>query len=170
MLIGDPDSFAILMDVVPSWCSNGFVQGVFYIYVNSELYPNQLRTTTLSTDLICLLDKTSPFVIPKNNKELYLLETDELFKRLCELTFPEAEEAYNDYSYLIPLNEVQDAGYYFFVVAYEKEVRILVGKRNEAEDILFVDEIKLDIEAFEDIKNKVQNYYQNVILKAQLNA
>ncbi len=65
---------------------------------------------------------------------------------------------------------MQDAGYYFFIVAYKKEVRILVGKRNEAEDILFVDEVKLDIEVFEDIKNKVQDYYSNVILKAQLNA
>lgn len=40
-----------------------------------------------------------------------------------------------------------------------------IGKCNEAEDILFVDEVKLDIEVFEDIKNKVQDYCSNVIFK-----
>lgn len=161
MLIGNPDKFAFLLEIVPEWCSNNFIQGILNVYVNGVQYPDALRTTTLSSDIHWLLEDTSPFINPQINEELYSLETVELFNTLSKLTFPETGE--NDYSYLIPLHEISDAGFYLFIVASEKEVRLLITQCNNLNVLTFSDEIKMDILDFECIKQKVRNYYMNEI-------
>lgn len=161
MLIGNPDKFAFLLEIVPGWCSNNFIQGILNVYVNGVQYPDALRTTTLSSDIHWLLEDTSPFINPQINEELYSLETVELFNTLSKLTFPETGE--NDYSYLIPLHEISDAGFYLFIVASEKEVRLLITQCNNLNVLTFSDEIKMDILDFECIKQKVRNYYMKEI-------
>ena len=161
MLIGNPDKFAFLLEIVPEWCSNNFIQGILNVYINGVQYPDALRTTTLSSDIHWLLEDTSPFINPQVNEELYSLETVELFNTLSKLTFPETGE--NDYSYLIPLHEISDAGFYLFIVASEKEVRLLITQCNKLNVLTFSDEVKIDILAFECIKQKVTNYYMNEI-------
>lgn len=161
MLIGNPDKFAFLLEIVPEWCSNNFIQGILNVYVNGVQYPDALRTTTLNSDIHWLLEDTSPFINPQINEELYSLETVELFNTLSKLTFPETGE--NDYSYLIPLHEISDAGFYLFIVASEKEVRLLITQCNNLNVLTFSDEIKMDILDFECIKQKVRNYYMNEI-------
>ena len=161
MLIGNPDKFAFLLEIVPEWCSNNFIKGILNVYVNGVQYPDALRTTTLSSDIHWLLEDTSPFINPQINEELYSLETVELFNTLSKLTFPETGE--NDYSYLIPLYEISDAGFYLFIVASEKEVRLLITQCNNLNVLTFSDEIKMDILDFECIKQKVRNYYMNEI-------
>jgi len=161
MLIGNPDKFAFLLEIVPEWCSNNFIQGILNVYVNGVQYPDALRTTTLSSDIHWLLEDTSPFINPQINEELYSLEAVELFNVLSKLTFPETGE--NDYSYLIPLREISDAGFYLFIVASEKEVRLLITQCNKLNVLTFSDEVKMDILEFECIKQKVTNYYMNEI-------
>ena len=161
MLIGNPDKFAFLLEIVPEWCSDNFIQGILNVYVNGVQYPDALRTTTLSSDIHWLLEDTSPFINPQINEELYSLETVELFNTLSKLTFPETGE--NDYSYLIPLHEISDAGFYLFIVASEKEVRLLITQCNNLNVLTFSDEIKMDILDFECIKQKVRNYYMKEI-------
>ena len=163
MLIGNPDKFAFLLEIVPEWCSNGFVQGILNIYVNGVQYPDALRTTTLSTDVYWLLNDTSPFINPRINKELHTMETSELFNKLCNLAFPETEAIDNDCSYSVPLQELSDAGYALFIVASEKEVRLIIGQHSETNALTFADEVKMDILDFEYIKQELQNFYMNQI-------
>ena len=165
MLIGNPDKFAFLLEIVPEWCSDNFVQGILNVYVNGVQYPDNLRTTTLNADIHWLLDETSPLVCPQINKKLYALETRELFNRLCDLTFPETETVDNDYSYVIPLQEISDAGYYLFIVASENEVRIIIGKHSETYRLTFIDEVTMDVLAFERMKCQLQNCYKNEITR-----
>ena len=131
MLIGNPDNFALMLEIVPEWCSDNFVQGIFYVYVNGVIYPDTLRTTTLNSEIYGLLEDNSPFLNPQIDKELYNLEADELFKEICNITFPKTETADNNYSYSIPLVELSNAGVYLFIVASENEVKIIIGKHDE---------------------------------------
>jgi len=162
MLIGNPDHFALMLEIVPEWCSDNFVQGIFYVYVNGVLYPDTLRTTTLNSEIYWLLEDNSPFINPQIDKELYNLEARELFNEVRKVTFPETETVDNNYSYRVPLDELSDAGFYFFIVASEKEVRIMVGKRDK-KNITYVDEVKLSMSDFKCIKLCLQDYYVNTI-------
>ncbi len=162
MLFGNPDKFAFLIERVPEWESDSFINGIMYVYLNGKMYPDTLRTTTLNTDLDFLFNSTMPNFQPKVNADLYRMSTADLFKKLCEITFPEDYDIENDYSYQVPLQEIEDSGYYFFVVAYKNNVRILAGKYFN-EDIIFDDENEINISEFENVRDKLFEYYENEI-------
>lgn len=159
MLLGTPDKFAFLIERVPEWESSSFINGIMYVYLNGKMYPDTLRTTTLNVDLHYLFNSTMPDFKPKVNADLYRLSTSDLFKKLCEITFPDDDNIDNDYSYQIPLNEIQDSRYYFFAVAFENKIRVLVGKYQD-EDIIFQDETELSVSEFENIRSKLFEYYK----------
>lgn len=163
MLIGNPDNFALMLEIVPEWCSDNFVQGIFYVYVNGVIYPDTLRTTTLNSEIYGLLEDNSPFLNPQIDKELYNLEADELFKEICNITFPKTETADNNYSYSIPLVELSNAGVYLFIVASENEVKIIIGKHDEENELTYVDEAKVSMADFEYIKQRLHDYYADNI-------
>lgn len=163
MLIGNPDNFAIMLEIVPEWCSDNFVQGIFYVYVNGILYPDTLRTTTLNSEIYGLLEDNSPFLNPQIEKELYNLETEERFREICNITFPKSETVDNNYSFLIPLDELSNAGYYLFIVASGNEVRIIIGKQNEDNELTYVDEAIVSMVDFEYIKQRLQDFYTDNI-------
>lgn len=164
MLIGNPDRFAFLIERVPEWESDNFINGIMYVYLNGVLYPDALRTTTINVVLHYLFNSTMPDMMPAFDKTLFQMENTKLFKRLCEMTFAEEEEEENDYSYQIPLLELEDAGYvFFFAVAFEESIRILVGY-SEKGDPTFVDEIEISLDEYESIKKKLFDYYINDIL------
>ena len=164
MLIGNPDKFAFLFEPVPEWCSKCFVNGLLYIYVNGRQFPETLRTTTLSDDMFFLIDSPA-FSKPRINAPLFLLEKRELFIKLCKVTFPE-DGTENDYSYLLPLDELQSAGYCFFAIAFNNEIRILVGHYIdyiENNQLDFIDDVVLDLPEFDYMRNQVHDYYKNTI-------
>ena len=69
MLIGNPDKFAFLLEIVPEWSDDTFINGMLYVFINGAQYPKTLRTTTLSDDIYYLVDNSS-FIHPKINDEL----------------------------------------------------------------------------------------------------
>lgn len=159
MLIGNPDKFSFLFEPVPEWSSGGFVNGLLYIYVNGRQFPETLRTTTLSDDLFYLTDSL-PFNKPQMNTDLFLLEKRELFTNLCKITFPDLEDGIeNDYSYELPLVELQDAGYHFFMIASEDKLRILAGRYSAEGQFDFIDEAVLAVSEFNCMKKQVYDYY-----------
>ena len=161
MLIGNPDKFAFLFEPVPEWCSECFVNGLLYVYVNGRQFPETLRTTTLSDDIFYLIDSPA-FSKPQINAAFFLLEKRELFINLCKITFPE-DGAENDYSYLLPLDELQSAGYCFFAITSKNEIRILVGHYIENNQLDFIDDVVLDLSEFDYIRNQIHDYYKNNI-------
>lgn len=164
MLFGNPERFAFLIERVPEWESITFINGIMYVYLNGKMYPDSLRTTTLNVDLMFLFDSTMPDFQPKVNENFYAMDTAELFKKLCEITFPDDYDTDNDYSYQIPLQETEDSGYDFFAVASENHVRILAGKYSNG-DIVFDNEVIIDKLEFTDIKDELFKYYENEIKK-----
>ena len=168
MLFGTIDKFAFLIERVPEWEDVSYVNGIMYVCLNWKMYPDTLRTTTLSTDLHFLFNSTMPNFQPKVNDDLYRMSTADLFKTLCEITFPEDYDIDNDYSYQVPLQEIEDSRYYFFAVACDNKVRlplavrILVGKYVN-EEIVFDNEIEISISEFENIRDNLFEYYENEI-------
>lgn len=162
MLIGNPDSFAFLIDRVPEWeTGDSFVNGIMYVYLNGKMYPDTLRTTTLNVALMYLFNSTMPAFQPKVNLDLYQMNTLDLFKKLCEITFP--YDIDNNYDYQIPLTEIEDSGYYFFAVSGDNKIRILVGKYTDIDVITFDNEIIIDKYEFQNIRDKLFEYYTNEI-------
>ncbi len=155
MLIGNPDKFAFLLERVPEWCSGPFVNGLLYVFMAGEQYPKEVRTTTLSDDLSFLMD--SPFLHPKVDETLCALDKKELFARLCEHTF--SGGGFEDGAFFLPLAELENAGYVFFIVASEREVVILAGQYISGEEIALIDAVQLDLPEFEQIQQQMQAYY-----------
>lgn len=151
MLIGDPDRFALLIERVPQWESGGFVNGILYVFVGGELFPKELRTTTLNLDLCRLSAEDSPFMAPVTDVVLFALSAKDLFRRLYERTYP--EEELNDYRFLVPLQELCDAGYSLFVLSSGERVRLLLGC-----DEGFIYETVLEHTKFEEIEKRAFEY------------
>lgn len=162
MLIGNPDKFAFLLEIVPEWSDDTFINGMLYVFINGAQYPKTLRTTTLSDDIYYLVDNSS-FIHPKINDELFSLDAKTLFKKLCEITFPSAMEDNNDFDYLIPLTELSSEKYQIYIVSSKMSIKILVGHYINNDQIYFDDEVLMDLEEFEVIKQKMQNYYLKYI-------
>ena len=39
MLIGNPDKFAFLLEIVPEWSDDTFINGMLYVFINGAQYP-----------------------------------------------------------------------------------------------------------------------------------
>ena len=164
MLIGDPDKFAFLIEKVPSWSVGGFVNGLLYVYVNGEMFPKELRTTTLSTDLFML--RGFAFEKLPTDKRLYALSDDELFGELRRLRYPEYftdnEDADADYRFNLELQELGDCGYDFFALSGGENVRILVGQGASAEELTLVNSTEITLDEFNKIRGAVIEYGDNL--------
>lgn len=172
MLIGIPDRFAFLIEKVPEWC-DGFVNGLLYVYVNGEMFPKKLYTTTLS-DVWSLFDYA--FTNPPKDERLYALPDDELFAELRRLRFPEyftdnedADEDYRyddieyDYRYDIDYYEIGDWGYDIFAVSNGENVRVLIGHWENRESFELVNSTRITLSEFTDLRDKFSEYYHNEI-------
>ncbi|MDE6733309.1 MAG: immunity 42 family protein, partial [Oscillospiraceae bacterium] len=135
MLFGDPEKFAFLIEKVPEWSDESFANGLLYVCINWEMFPKDLRNTTLSDDLQFLLDKEHPYGMfcLVNDEKLYALSDKELFAELRLLRFPmyftENEDADGDDDYCLDLDvdddyrfdldlvELGDCHYHLFAVS-----------------------------------------------------
>ena len=159
MLIGNPDKFAFLIEVVPEWSTDRFANGLFYIYLNGVQYPNEVRTTTINVELYALLSEDSPFIRPKDDA-LFSMNTPELFNILWERTFPEEDD--NDYRFLVPLHEMSDAGFVLFIVSSGEKVRLLLGRGKGTEKGTFIDETTIERTEHTGLLQQLQDYCQKL--------
>lgn len=169
MIAGNPDKFAFLIERVGEWESNGFINGLMYIYMNGKLYPCKLRTTTLNSDLPSLFDdRSSAFVRPKVSRKLYAMNGKKLFKRIRRLRFPfrysDKPDTDEDYRFDVTLNEMENAGYHLFVVTDGNDVRLLLGgwkyKKKDGK-FKYLDDVELSAVEYQSIIRRVYFYYRN---------
>ncbi|MDJ0041073.1 immunity 42 family protein [Pantoea allii] len=130
MIFGDPYRFAIWVEHVPQWgCS--YKNGLFYLVINGNLYPSDLRTSTLSTDLYEITDSDSALMSLPENNGIFQLNTKDAFNELSSLAYPEAseEDEYPNqfFDYCIPSSNISSFGGYFFAVASDNSLRIIGG-------------------------------------------
>lgn len=160
MLIGDPYKLAFLIERVPEW-EGTYINGLMFLFINGNIYPEQTKTTTLNCELPVLLDENeSPFMNPVKNKELYKMNSHELFNYISKLVYPDDINTDNDYRYLIDFHEINDAGYSIFIISDDCNIKLLVGKWTE-QDLLFIDEIEISMQEYETIKRNLVTFYND---------
>lgn len=130
MVIGDPYRLAFIVERMPIWEPPGdtFRNGIMFLCVNGEIYPKDVRTTTLGCELPWLLAPESPLMNTVVDKELFALPSGELLAYLESITYPEDIDTDNDYRFVLPFEEISDRGFDVFVLSDGENVRVLVGQ------------------------------------------
>lgn len=151
MIFGDPYRFAIWVEYLPQW-GEAFKNGLFNLMVNGNLYPNDIRTATLSTDLFEIIDNECALISLPENKDVFDMSVENAFDFLLKLAYPESTEE-NEYpdqilDYSILSSNISGYGAHFFAVANKNAVRIIGGKTE-----YLIQESSKKINVWEDIKN-----------------
>lgn len=168
MLFGNPDKFAFLIEKVPEWSDESFANGLLYVFIKWEMYPNEVRNTTISDDLQFLLDKERPYGMYYlvNDEKLYALPDEELFAKLRRVRCPwllDDEDADYDYRFDLELDELSLARYKIFAVSNGKLVRILIGHWENNESFELVNSVEITLEEFTKIRDELWEYYEKEI-------
>lgn len=130
MIFGNPYRFAVWTEYIPQW-SESYKNGLFYLIINGNLYPGDIRTSTLSSDLYEIIDDDCALISHPENEAIFNLSTEDAFKHLFDLAYPESSED-NEYpdqllDYCITCPNITDFGGCFFAVADKRSLRILGG-------------------------------------------
>ncbi len=142
MIFGNPYQFAIWTELVPQW-SESYKNGLFHLIINGNLYPDDIRTSTLSSDLYEINDSDCALISQPQNNEIFYLSTEIAFKRLYDLAYPESseEDEYPEqvFDYCITSSNISSRGGCFFAVSNDISLRIIGGiiqhlVKDESED------------------------------------
>lgn len=142
MIFGNPYHFAIWTELVPHW-SDTFKNGLFHLIIKGNLYPDHIRTSTLSNDLYEIIDGDCALISQPQNYEIFDLPTEIAFKRLFDLAYPEPSEQdeYPEqiFDYCITSSNISSCGGCFFAVSNDISLRIIGGViqhlvKDESED------------------------------------
>ena len=131
MIFGDPYRFAIFADLVSDW-GEAFHNGLLYVFINGKMYPDDIRTSTLSVDLPDLLDESGPLIQCPVDVALYNKKSCEAFSLLMGLTFPESSED-DEYpeqctDFWLNVSNVSSSGMAIFAVSNGENLRVLGAK------------------------------------------
>lgn len=117
MIFDNPYHFAIWKEFVPQQ-SESYKNGLFHFIINGNLYPDDIRTSTLSSDLNEITDNDCALISQPQNNEIFNLPTEIAFKCLFDLTYPESSEKdeYPEqiFDYCITSSNVSSRGGCFF--------------------------------------------------------
>jgi hypothetical protein len=140
MIFGNPNEFAIQVDLIPEWSSGSFHEGIFCIYLNSyRLSPMRIRSTTLKVAMRQTLNALENL----NNRASKLSQLPELLKNrsdkeifdsLYELTYPsnaDDESVDNCWDYVISPDAMTDSGFGLFIYENESNETVLGGAFKE---------------------------------------
>ncbi len=174
MIFGDPQKFAIWVEHVPQW-GDSYKNGLFYLIINSNMYPKNIRVATLSTDLYEIADGDCALVAQPQNKHLFELSSVDAFKSLLGLAHPESSETdeypEQNFDYCVTSSNVSDFGGCFFAIANETSVRVIGAQtelliRNEKEDRNYweyieqpiIDDVTISKDEMNEIIKEVREY------------
>ena len=125
MVVGNPDIFSVMFDVVDEWNNDTtFNNGLLFMSIDGKIFLNELTTATLNVELPQLIENLKN---PAENKEVFHMEKKEAFTYIYGLTFPSDWDTDNDYRYDITPNEFGDRNCYVFMVSSEDKIRILAA-------------------------------------------
>ncbi len=161
MLTGDPYKFGFLIEKVDDWVYEPYVNGLMFLFLNGQGYPDTLTTTTLSAELPELLHDDSPLVSPREDKELYNMESEERFELLARLTYPESIEKKSDLSFVVPFHEINDSGYAVFTISDGSDVIVSVGKWDGGR-LLQIDEREVSGREYKNVIAGLKRFYNEI--------
>ncbi|MGX2951571.1 Imm42 family immunity protein [Ursidibacter sp. B-7004-1] len=85
MIIGNPDKFALYLDVVDEWKNNNEINGLSGLCMNGEIFITNFGLISLDNEFLNFIEKVQCSPI---NEELYKLGSVELFKNLIKDRYP----------------------------------------------------------------------------------
>lgn len=126
MILGNPDKFAIIMEVVSDWnIDQSFNNGVLIFSIGGKSYPNnEIVNATLDSEIPHLKECIENIGI---NERLFLLSKEEVFAEIYNLRFPENWNMEPDIQYDITPLSFADNNCLVFAVSNRKQVRILAA-------------------------------------------
>ncbi|MCK6938345.1 immunity 42 family protein [Enterobacter roggenkampii] len=134
MIFGDPYRFAIWVEFIPEW-NDTFMNGFFYIFINGEMYPDDIRTSTLSVDICDILDDKNPLISFPANKKVFDMDPAKAFAELMDLAHPEStdENEYpeQNFDFSILTSNINSSGMTLFAVSDSSNIKILGAKTDK---------------------------------------
>lgn len=134
MVFGNPNRFAILMELIPCWTEEGnYKNGLFHFIVEAKIFPAWANSSTLSGDILCLEKKNNALIAMPENKELFFMDKEMAFKKLLDAMLPEKlnpdfeypDDFEEDYTYYAGTYNLEDGGCYVYAIGFEENIRIL---------------------------------------------
>ena len=125
MIVGNPDKFAIMVDIVDEWnYDDSFNNGIMIFWINSIVFPQELQNITLNSNFMYFYQAIQNIV---ENSTIFSMNRDDAFKALYKLVYSEDWDIDNDYRFQISPQEFNDHNNLIFAVSDGKEVRILAS-------------------------------------------
>ncbi|MBQ5446405.1 MAG: hypothetical protein IIT48_07055 [Lachnospiraceae bacterium] len=125
MIVGNPDKFAIMLDVVDEWnIDDSFNNGIMIFWINAIMFPQELESVTLNSDFRWFYQSIQNIV---ENETIFDMETIDAFKSMYRLVYPENYDEDNDYRFQISPQEFNDHHNLVFAVSNGKDIRILAS-------------------------------------------
>lgn len=130
MVIGNPYEFAFIIDKVPEWSADTFLNGIFFVAINGDFFPPSICTSTLNSDLYVFFEiaPASLITMPENSV-LYAMNKDELFAILYGSLSSDSEIEGSTYKF--STTTMEDEGCYCFSVSNGETLRIIGANTKE---------------------------------------
>lgn len=157
MVAGNPDKIAFIIEKVSDWSSCGCVNGVMQLYMNGIQYPKDLRTSAIDGELYSMLSNNSPLVSLPQNEQIFNLPPHKAIVILNKLACEKG-----NYSYSVPFQELEDAGYFLFMVCSGGSAKFILAQHTAADSIVYTDGIKLDISTVCDMVRKIVDFRESL--------
>ncbi len=160
MIIGNPDCFAVIVDVVEGWnVDKSFQNGILFLAISSEIFPKEIQSATLSYEFAELTESLKNIPV---DRKIFSMPTEKAYNELHNLVYPDDWDIDNDYRYSISTPSFYDHNYLVFAVSNGEKIRILAGKpyycREESRDILEgvkITETFIDVSDMDKITDKL---------------
>lgn len=170
MFIGDtsyPNNFGFIIERM-GWEDKSFLNGLMFLMINDELYPQYVRTTTFNCEFDELLDDDSPLIRPVVDKKLYQLDDAELLKLFVNITYPDIDDDddidSDNYSYLIPFHEINDDGWSIFIISDGENIKLFVyDRRDQYPDVKLHDTLEIPAEKYFKTINELKKFYNDLL-------
>ncbi|MCT4706364.1 immunity 42 family protein [Enterobacteriaceae bacterium H16N7] len=136
MIYGNPNKFAILMDIVSDWTlDNSYKNGLFHFIIDGKFFPDSAGVATLSGDVSCLSEDNALLSPPEDNV-LFNMDKSLAFSSMLKVMLPallepEADipdDFETDYKYQASTYNLENESCYVLAVGLEGKIRILGAK------------------------------------------
>lgn len=160
MIIGNPDCFAVIVDVVECWNDDRtFQNGILFLAVNGEIFPKEIQSATLSCEFHELIDSLKNIPV---DERTFSMTMEKAYREICNLVYPENWGIDQDYRYMISTTSLLDNDYLVLAISNSEKIRILVSRPyycKEESILIFegteITETFVDISEMNDIINKL---------------
>lgn len=156
MILGNPYKFAVIAKTIQEWnVDETFCNGVLLFCVDGNLFPKEIFTATLASELYPLRQQLANIGI---HHEIFHMKKEKAFQKMYDITFPKDDDFGNDYQFDITPPSLSDNNYYIFAVSNGIAVRILAAKLHYIKKIsrhmlknIAIAEAFISVEEMEDI-------------------